>query len=136
MEQLARKLRALDYFTLGFGAMVGVGWLVVMEDWLSRGGPLGATLGFVLGGIALLPIGYIYGRLAAAHPDAGAEITYAERSFGPRAGFVAGWMMMLTYLIVCPWEAVAIGKLLAWIFPAMSTMELYKVVGKPVYLPH
>jgi hypothetical protein len=24
MEELSRKLRALDYFTLGFGSMVGV----------------------------------------------------------------------------------------------------------------
>jgi amino acid permease len=45
--------------------MVGVGWLVVMDDWLTRGGPLGAALGFGLGGLALLPIGHVYGRLAA-----------------------------------------------------------------------
>ena len=31
---LARKLRAVDYFTLGWGTMVGVGWLVIMDDWL------------------------------------------------------------------------------------------------------
>jgi amino acid transporter len=45
-------------------------------------------------------------------------------------------MMMLTYLVVCPWEAVAIGKLSAWLFPGLSVMELYRVMGKPVYLPH
>jgi amino acid permease len=52
MPTLARKLRALDYFTLAFGTMVGVGWLVVMDDWLKRGGPLGAVLGFAVGGEA------------------------------------------------------------------------------------
>jgi hypothetical protein len=46
MEQLARRFRALDYFTLGFGTMVGVGWLVVMDDWLTCGGPMGALLGW------------------------------------------------------------------------------------------
>jgi amino acid transporter len=136
MEKLARKLRATDYFALGFGTMVGVGWLVVMDDWLTRGGPLGAALGFGLGGLALLPIGHVYGRLAAQYPDAGTEIAYAEQGFGPRAGFAAGWMMMLTYLVVCPWEAVAIGKLSAWLFPGLSVMELYRVMGKPVHLPH
>ena len=45
MAELARKLRTTDYFTLAFGTMVGVGWLVVMDDWLARGGPLGAILG-------------------------------------------------------------------------------------------
>ena len=41
MITLARKLRVVDYFTLGWGTMVGVGWLVVMDDWLLRGGALG-----------------------------------------------------------------------------------------------
>src|ERR1700738_3639437 len=39
MPTLARKLRVTDYFTLAFGTMVGVGWLVLMDDWLRRGGP-------------------------------------------------------------------------------------------------
>src|SRR6267143_1084370 len=43
MTQLARKLRITDYFSLGWGTMVGVGWLVVMDDWLTRGGPHGAS---------------------------------------------------------------------------------------------
>jgi len=54
---LARKLRLTDYFMLGWGTMVGVGWLVVMDDWLTRGGPLGGILGFAIGGALLLPIG-------------------------------------------------------------------------------
>lgn len=33
---LARTLRSVDYFTLGFGTMVGVGWLVLMDDWRGR----------------------------------------------------------------------------------------------------
>jgi hypothetical protein len=33
MSNLARKLRLADYFALAFGAMVGVGWLVLIEDW-------------------------------------------------------------------------------------------------------
>ena len=108
--QLARQLRAVDYFALGFGAMVGVGWLVVMDDWLGRGGPLGAILGFVICGVALLPVGYVYGKLAAAMPDAGSEIAYTAR-FGDRVSFAAGWMMMLAYLVV---SALTVVPYLAW----------------------
>ena len=64
---LARKLRVVDYFALGWGTMVGVGWLVVMDDWLLRGGVLGAILGFAIGGALLLPIGYVYGQLVSGH---------------------------------------------------------------------
>ncbi len=133
---LARPLGTIEYFTIGFGAMVGVGWLVVMDDWLARGGPAGAMLGFLLGGAALLPIGYVYGRLTEAIPDAASEIAYTENFFPPRLSFLTGWMMTLAYAVVCPWEAVAIGKIAAYLFPQLNTMELYRVGGKPVYLPH
>src|SRR5690348_18176879 len=76
MITLARKLRTADYFALGFGSMVGAGWLVVMDDWLARGGAMGAVLGFAIGGMALAPIGYVYGRLVMEIPDAASEIAY------------------------------------------------------------
>ena len=120
MLQLARKLRLTDYFTLAWGTMVGVGWLVVMDDWLLRGGALGALLGFAIGGALLFPIGWVYGRLVAAMPDAAGEIAYTAAAFSRPISFSTGWMMMLAYFIVCPWEAVAVGR----------------IAGRPVYLPH
>src|SRR5437016_12078615 len=44
-------------------------------------------------------------------------------------------MMLLAYFIVCPWEAVAVGKLAAYVFPSLNSMELYRVAGQPVFLP-
>jgi len=132
---LRKTLGTLEYFTFGFGSMVGVGWLVVMDDWLGRGGPGGAMLGFLLGGLLLLPIARTYGRLVRDLPDAGAEIAYTEGVFPRFASFAAGWMMVLAYAIVCPWEAVAIGNLLARVFPAMNAVALYTVAGKTITLP-
>jgi amino acid transporter len=136
MTHLARKLRVVDYFTLGWGTMVGVGWLVVMDDWLGRGGPLGGVLGFAIGGALLLPIGYIYGQLVAAMPDAAGEIAYTAKVFPQQVSYATGWMMFLAYFIVCPWEAVALGRIAAFIFPRLDSFEIYRVAGKPVYLPH
>jgi len=136
MISLARKLKAFDYFALAFGTMVGVGWLIVMDDWLTRGGPLGAILGFAIGGAVLVPIGYVYGRLVMAMPDAASEIAYTRTAFNPGISFATGWMMILAYLPVCPWESVAVGKILAYVFPSLNSWPLYTVAGKPVYLPH
>src|SRR5271169_4896111 len=136
MTQLARQLRVTDYFSLGWGTMVGVGWLVVMDDWLLRGGPLGGILGFAIGSILLLPIGYVYGKWVMAMPDAAGEIAYTASVFPRPISFYTGWMMMLAYFIVCPWEAVAVGRIAGYIFPALDSIELYRVAGKPVYLPH
>ncbi len=133
---LARKLRSVDYFTLGWGTMVGVGWLVIMDDWLLRGGALGTVLGFVIGGALLLPIGWVYGKLVIAMPDAAGEIAYTSAVFPRSISFATGWMMTLAYFIVCPWEAVAVGRVAAYIFPAIDSIELYRIAGHPVYLPH
>jgi len=136
MTTLARKLRGVDYFTLGWGTMVGVGWLVVMDDWLLRGGVLGAILGFAIGGALLFPIAYVYGLLVRAMPDAAGEVAYTAKVFPQSVSFATGWMMVLSYFIVCPWEAVAVGKIASYIFPALDSVELYRIAGRPVYLPH
>src|SRR5712672_1010062 len=135
MPTLARQLRITDYFTLAFGTMVGVGWLVLMDDWLTRGGPLGAALGFALGGLLLLPVGYVYGQWVERLPDAASEAAYTAQVFPPIVSFFTGWVMLLAYFIVCPWEAVAIGKIAAYIFPSLNSLALYTIAGQPVFLP-
>src|SRR5436305_14376233 len=101
MTELARKLRVVDYFTLGWGTMVGVGWLVVMDDWLLRGGSLGAVLGFAIGGALLLPIGYVYGQLVMAMPDAAGEVGYTAKVVPQAISLATGWYIGASYLILC-----------------------------------
>lgn len=132
---LRRALSALDYFCFGFGSMVGVGWLVVMGDWLGRGGPAGAVLAFAAGGICLLPVARAYGVLVREMPDASGEVAYTAGVLPPALSFGAGWVMVLAYAIVCPWEAVAIGNLLARLIPGINHGALYAVAGRTIYAP-
>ena len=136
MTTLARKLRLVDYFALGFGVMVGTAWLVVMDDILSRGGPLGAVLGFTIGALMLLPIGYVYGQLVKEIPDAAGEAAYVAKFFPEGVSFATGWMMFLSYFLTCPFEALAAGRISGYLFPSLNSIELYRLGGYPVYLPH
>jgi APA family basic amino acid/polyamine antiporter len=136
MNTLARKLRLVDYFALGFGTMVGTAWLVVMDDILQRGGPLGAFVGFTVGALMLLPIGYVYGKLVKMIPNAAAEVAYTARVFRPVVSFGTGWMMFLAYLLTCPFEALAAGRIAGYIFPSLNSIELYRLGDHSVYLPH
>jgi APA family basic amino acid/polyamine antiporter len=135
MPTLARKLKLHDYFALAFGTMIGTGWLVLMDDWLGRGGPLGAILAFVLGAVILLPVGYVYGQWVKRLPDAAGEAAYTAQVFPPIVSYVTGWVMLLAYFAVCPWEAIALGKIAAYIFPSLDSFELYRVAGQPIFLP-
>jgi APA family basic amino acid/polyamine antiporter len=134
-QSLHHGLSTVEYFTFGFGTMIGVGWLVLMDDWLARGGPAGGILGFLLGGLLLYPIAHTYGRLVQRIQDAGAEIAYTEGVMPPLVSFAAGWTMVLSYAIVCPWEAVATGNLLARVFPDLNSYQLYTISGTPIFAP-
>ncbi|HET9801703.1 MAG TPA: APC family permease [Candidatus Acidoferrum sp.] len=135
MATLAHKLSTRDYFALAFGTMIGSGWLVVMDDWLSRGGPAGGMLAFAIGGILLLPVGWVYGKWVERLRDASGEAAYTAQVFPPMVSYLTGWIMLLAYFIACPWEAVALGKLAAYLYPAIDRWPLYSVAGHTVFLP-
>jgi amino acid transporter len=133
---LRRVMRARDYFTLAFGSIVGVGWMILLDDWLARGGPVGAMLGFLLGGVALVPVVCVYGRLAERLPGAASEVGYTAAVFPRSISFATGWAMTFANAIVCPFEAVAMGRVASYTFPTLNSWELYRVADYPVYLPH
>src|SRR4051794_41900186 len=101
-ERLHGSLSTVEYFTFGFGTMIGVGWLVLMDDWLSRGGPAGGILGFLIGGLLLFPIAHTYGRLVQRIQDAGAEIADTEGVMPPAGGFGARGTVGAVYRDVSP----------------------------------
>jgi amino acid transporter len=116
--------------------MVGTAWLVVMDDILQRGGPLGALLGFTAGALMLLPIGYVYGRIVPMIPDEAGEAAYVAQFFPRGVSFATGWMVFLSYFLTCPFEGLAAGRIAGYLFPSLNTHQLYTLGGYPVYLPH
>ncbi len=50
--------------------------------------------------IAMLLTAVSYGRLAAIYPSAGSAYTYVGRGIHPHLGFVAGWTMLLDYIVI------------------------------------
>jgi putrescine importer len=50
--------------------------------------------------IAMVLTAISYGRMAAQYPSAGSAYTYVSHGIHPYAGFVAGWAMLLDYLLI------------------------------------
>jgi amino acid transporter len=134
--RLARRLGSFDFFSVAFGSIVGVGWVVVMGSWLRQAGPGGAMLAFLLGGGVMLLIGLCYAELTAAMPVAGGEIAFSYRAFGLGKAALVGWFLALGYVAVSGFEAVAIGRVVAYLVPATDRIPLWTLQGNPVYLPH
>ena len=87
---LKRTLRLRHLYTLGVGTIVGVAWLMVLSSVLATAGPVGASIGFVVGAIAMIPIGLCYAELTGVLPHAGGEIVYAYHLFGTGWAYVIG----------------------------------------------
>src|SRR5215468_11760051 len=48
---------------------------------------------------AMLITAVSYGRMAALYPSAGSAYTYVGKGLNPHLGFLAGWAMILDYLL-------------------------------------
>ena len=138
---MKKELTLFNFFTIGFGAIIGTGWVLLVGDWMVLGGgPIPAMIAFVIGAIFLVPIGMCFGELTAAIPISGGIIEYVDRTFGRKMGFFTGWMLLLGNAPLCPWEAIAISTLLTdrfAEFPALAwlrSVKLYTILGADVYL--
>jgi len=62
--------------------------------------------------VAMVFTGFSYGRMAALYPAAGSAYTYVGRGLNPHLGFLAGWAMLLDYVVI-PLFCVIYGSLAA-----------------------
>ena len=87
---------------------MGVGWAVALGDWLESAAPLGAILGFALGGALMLPVALCYAELATALPTAGGEVVYLAAVFGLDAAFMVGWFVVLMAVAITSFEGISL----------------------------
>ncbi|MBN1225216.1 MAG: APC family permease [Candidatus Aminicenantes bacterium] len=133
-RSLEKVMTLKDYVSLGLGTMVGISWVVYAGVWIEKGGPLGAILGFVLGGSLLIYVGKCYAELTPAIPVSGGGMAFAYKAFGTGTGFFVGWLLAFLYINVNPFLTVAIGWLFEYVFPFAKTPPLYTVGGYAVTL--
>lgn len=132
--QLRRVMGASQLFTLGFGAIVGVGFVVGLGEWLSHAGPLGAILAFVAGGALTILIGFCHAEMATAVPASGGEVAYAYEAFGVRTCFATGWFLALAEVATLAFEGLSLAWILSVLVPGIQGPALYESFGEPVRL--
>ena len=79
-----KAMGRLDALFVGFGAMIGFGWIVLAGGWIEQAGTMGALLAFAGGGVIMAFVGVVYSELVAAMPLAGGEHNYLMRAMGPK----------------------------------------------------
>ena len=75
------------------GTMVGTGIFLVPSSMATEARSIGLVfLAWILGGALSLCGALSYAELGAAIPEAGGDYAYLNRGFGPRWGYLFGWM--------------------------------------------
>ncbi len=126
---LTRVINKRQVLALAFGAMVGWSWVALTGVWLDNAGPAGAMLAFLAGGAALTFVGLTYAELASAMPFVGGEHVYSQRALGATASFICTWAILLGYVSVVAFEAVALPTVLEYLVPGFSRGYLWTVAG-------
>jgi amino acid transporter len=91
------------------GGIVGSGWLFGPLNAAKTAGPA-ALVAWVIGGIAVLLLSFVYAELTTAFPRGGAVIAFPKLSHGSLIAMVMSWVVVLGYISVAPAEVLAVLK--------------------------
>ena len=128
-QKLLKILGNRDVMALAFGAMIGWGWVVTAGLWITGAGSLGAIISFLIGGVLVIFIGLAYAELASAMPLSGGELFFSYKALGRQISFIATWAMVLGYVSVVAFEAVALPTVFEYVVPGYSKGYMYTVAG-------
>ena len=131
-----KGVSTIDFFCIGFGAIVGVGWAVSINSWMaSSGGPVPAALGYLLCLLIMVPFGLVYAELVPMLPVAGGGAAFAYAAFGDKIAFLSGWAAFGGFVFIIPWEAIQVTDILVYLFPQLKEgTVLYTILGAEVRL--
>jgi len=131
-----KGVSAIDFFCIGFGAIVGVGWAVSINGWMTNcGGPVPAALGYLIIMVMMVPIGLCYAELVPMMPVAGGGMAFAYKAFNSKVSVISGWASLGGMIAIIPWEAIQITDVLGYLIPGIkSGPVLYTLMGYDVHL--
>ncbi|NED99411.1 APC family permease [Phytoactinopolyspora halotolerans] len=133
--ELSKTFKPSWIWAVALGSAVGWGAFVLPTDWMSTAGPLGAILGFGIGGALMLIIAVSYGTLIRTFPVSGGEFAYALSAFGRNHAVLCGWFLTLGYICIVALNASALALLARYVLPDIAEQgRLYEVAGWDVYL--
>ncbi len=118
-SSLRRDAGPLGLLFSSIGGMVGSGWLFSALNAAKIAGPA-ALISWVIGGLAVLLLAFVYAELSTMFPRPGAVILFPQLCFGDLAARIMSWVNFLAYIAVAPVEAVAAVSYAANFWPGLA----------------
>ncbi len=115
------KKRSISAFALLFAsvsAILGSGWLFAVYYTSILAGP-GAILSWVIGGVGVIIVGFVFAELCALLPITGASTRIPQYTHGGIVGFIFSWIIWLSYATLVPTEVQAVLQYISYFFPGL-----------------
>src|SRR5690606_5132344 len=88
---LRRRLGLWSITVSGVGVVLGAGVYVLVGEASATAGDA-TWIAFLIAAALAALTGLAFAELSAMFPEAGASAAYAREAFGPRVGFITGWL--------------------------------------------
>lgn len=98
-QELKRSLRFGDLLVYGLIFMVPIAPFGIFGSVFSGSGGM-VALAYLVGMVAMMFTANSYAQMSRAFPMAGSVYTYAGRGIAAPVGFLAGWVIILDYVLV------------------------------------
>ncbi|MEV1333174.1 APC family permease [Micromonospora costi] len=98
-QELSRQLRFRDLLAYGLVYMVPIAPMAIFGSVYAGSGGM-AALAYAIGVVALVFTAFSYAQMVKAFPMSGSVYNYAGRGISPPVGFLAGWVILLDYVLV------------------------------------
>ena len=98
-QELKRSLTFTDLLVYGLVFMVPIAPFGIFGGVFQASGGM-VALAYAIGGLAMAFTAASYSQMSRAFPMAGSVYTYAGRGIAQPVGFIAGWMILLDYVLV------------------------------------
>jgi amino acid transporter len=98
-QELKRSLSFTDLLVYGLVFMVPIAPFGIFGSVFQASGGM-IALAYAVGGLAMAFTAASYSQMSRAFPMAGSVYTYAGRGIAQPVGFIAGWMILLDYVLV------------------------------------
>lgn len=83
------------------------------------------ALAYALAMVCMSLTAFSYGRMATVFPAAGSAYTYAQQTLHPLVGFLAGWVMLLDYVLI---------PLMSVIYLSLTAQRFFPGVPQAIWL--
>lgn len=123
-QELKRSLSTTDLLIYGLVFMVPIApWAIFGVVFNEAKGMV--PLVYLIGLVAMIFTASSYAQMSKAFPVAGSVFTYVGRGLSPNVGFIAGWTILLDYVLV---------PTLLYVFAAESMSGVFPAVPKFVWI--